>query len=984
MPRLWVAAAVGVVVGLLSGCSKQGCLDGESGCKVPSPCQQVKFECTTDTLEIKVINAPSDRPGGWNSLGTRGDVLLGNNQAVAVIAAIGNQNHLDPNGGSLLDLASRDKHNDGLNQVVQIVGILPGDAARYDQLEIIDERPERVAVQVSGRLDGVPDARIYTLYEVRPCDSGIRVRTEIVNGTTDQQLWYLADGMYWAGREALPFTSTPGEGFAHPSFNLLTINDAFRKTPFVAASSHSAPYASYSFTSCSAPVTEGFQSDEVSASGLPRRVVPPRDWLTYERFFAVTPDQDIAGAASLALEVRRQAYGEKFRTVRGKVERAGAMGIDNERATSILISAGAATEPVEQRTPWSQVVPQADGTFSARVPAGGPYLIEVHSFGTKVLEKQLDSVEHDADVGTLVLPSTGRVTFVVTDALSGENLDAEIFVVPADSATAQATAGRFHGRFAECAPWLGPPPGGSPACNRLLVHDGRATTEIPLGRYLFYAFHGPFWTLAQVRATLTSAPQVQPMQLQRLPVQPGSTLSADFHVHGAASFDSSIPDTDRVLSFAASDVEVIVATDHDVVYDYSDVVRQLGLSAKISTVAGVETTGMIPFMYIPGYGFPLVIGHYNFWPLRYDTMLARNGGPFDEFIEPGELFDRVDSLYTGNGVNQLNHPWAEPNFGRDMGFPRALSLSTLADLPDHDDGTSAGMYVRAPKGGHRNNDHDAQEVMNGSGNEQLAQYRAFWFFTLNQGQLKTGTANSDSHSLTDGTVGVPRNLVYTATQPGPGFSVDSMNAAVKAGRVQGTNGPVIEARIDDSTGTPHSFGMTPFRPDAGARVHVKVSAAPWVPVSEIRFVVNGEVVKTISGASLASPDDAFGTTGLLRFQGEVPLAQLVTGTQDAWLVIEAGLALPLTADLGGSLDGSPDGIPDTTDNNHDGMVDAADVAAGKKIGPLVNYEVPADESHPNFHFAHVTGGYPFAFTNPFLLDLDGNGKFNAPLVKKGN
>ncbi len=34
---------------------------------------------------------------------------------------------------------------------------------------------------------------------------------------------------------------------------------------------------------------------------------------------------------------------------------------------------------------------------------------------------------------------------------------------------------------------------------------------------------------------------------------------------------------------------------------------------------------------------------------------------------------------------------------------------------------------------------------------------------LNQGQLKTGTANSDSHSLTDNTVGMPRNVVYDAT-----------------------------------------------------------------------------------------------------------------------------------------------------------------------------------------------------------------------------
>ena len=80
---------------------------------------------------------------------------------------------------------------------------------------------------------------------------------------------------------------------------------------------------------------------------------------------------------------------------------------------------------------------------------------------------------------------------------------------------------------------------------------------------------------------------------------------------------------------------------------------------------------------------------------------------------------------------ELNHPWAAAEFGRDLGFPRALFLDTTKDLPTSDDGTAAGMYVRSRNNSaHKNNSHHAQEVMNGSQNDALLQYRAFWFYVL--------------------------------------------------------------------------------------------------------------------------------------------------------------------------------------------------------------------------------------------------------------
>jgi hypothetical protein len=439
-----------------------------------------------------------------------------------------------------------------------------------------------------------------------------------------------------------------------------------------------------------------------------------------------------------------------------------------------------------------------------------------------------------------------------------------------------------------------------------------------------------------------------------------------------------------VLSFAATDLDVIVSTDHDVIYDYAQTVRDLGLQDKMSAVVGLETTGHILWMQRPGGSVPLVIGHYNFWPLEYDPTKPRNGAPADERVEPGELFDRVKASAPASlrdqFLAQLNHPWADAEFGRDLGYPRALALNTLKNLPARDDGTNAGMYVRSPKGGFTNNGQHAQEVMNGTQNDMLLPYRAFWFYGLGQGQLVTGTANSDSHSLTDNTVGVPRNIVYADTRPGLGFDTAVFNKALKSGASFGTNGPVIEATVDTASGA-QRYGLTPLKPSANAQLHLKVSAAPWVPVEEVRIIVNGKVVKTLDASALKHPTDPFGAEDLVRYERDLALSELVSGSGDAWLVVEAGHRLPPAADFGGPGGEGPDGIPDTGDNNGDGVVDRADIAKDSTYGPLKTPAPPTREDDPTFHFAQVvTGGYPFAFTNPFLLDRNGNDRFDAPGV----
>ena len=980
--KQFVVALAGLAALGLTGCQKEGCLNGEPLCRVPPPCPKVAFTCEPglgELLRVGAIDAVNQRPGGLNGLGTVGDVKLSNGFVDVVIANIGTQNFLDPNGGSILDLAPHGKNKDTVNNVFQVVGLLPRDAAFYTSLEIIDERPARVAVQVKGTLDGIASVPIITRYELTPCDRGVRVRTEILNGSTDTQTWSMVDGFYWSGRESLPFAPVAGEGFVHASFGLTTINAAYREFPYFAAASHSSDeqISAIALASCTEKTLEGFHSDQISAAGLKRQVVPPRGSLIYERYLAVAESKGVEGAIDLALEIRKQVLGEQYVTLSGKVERmGGASSFDAERKASVIITEGTLTTDLARRVPWTQLVPAADGTFSARVPAGKSYVVEAHAYGRKQVEREYASVSTDTDLGSFVLPATGSLSFRVEEANTLSLIDAELFLVPVDETEVAKVVGTLHGRFATCAPWLGSPSGASPACNRVLVHDGAATADVPVGRFDIYAFHGPYWTLAKQTVEVTGGPQRVSFSLRKLPLKPSGVLAADLHVHGAASFDSSIPDVDRVLSFAASDLDVVISTDHDVVQDYARIVRDLGLQNRLATVVGLETTGHIPFLTVPGYGFPLVIGHYNFWPIKYDPSLPRNGGPYDERVEPGQLFERTKNLFSAEPFIELNHPWADPEFGRDLGFPRAISMDLNKNLPAGDDGTRQAFFVRTPSGStFANNAHHAQEVMNGTDNGLFLQYRAFWHYSLSQGVLKTGTANSDSHSLTDNTVGMPQNLVATTSAGGTAFDIVSFNRALKEGRSLGTNGPIIDATIGG-----RAFSLEAFAPAAGATVKVKVSSAPWIPVEEVRFIVNGEVKKVLGNLPL--PADPFAQTGsLVRYEGEVALSELLAGvTGDAWLVIEAGKPLLLAGDLGGGLGGAKDGMPDTTDNDGNGVVDAADVKEGAKIGPLADPAKPK-RGETGYDFAAITNGYPLAFTNPFILDLNADGVFTAPGAK---
>lgn len=917
-----------------------GCLgSADPRCIPPSPCSGLAYTCTAGPARIRRIARLGDRPKGPRALGSAGDFLLENDRLVAVIDDVDHAHHLSPSGGTLLDLAPRGGE-DHLNQVSTVTGILPRDAVRYTRLEPLELGDGTVALVGRGHLDGDPRIAVSTRWELRPCDPGVRIRTEVWNGGQDVWAHYLADVFFWGDRGATPFLPLHGQGHHQPALDLEALDDSWRTFPWVAASVHVPGASSYAMVACTRDHLEGVHDSTLSAAGLARTVLRPGDGQAFERMIFVAEGAGLSGAQSLAVEARSKLFGEPSVVVSGRTTSgAGPIGGD-ERLISLLVSAVDRLDaPDEAALPLSEIVPDATGAFSVRLPVGRAR-IQPFQLGAALGAPFLVDATRDLSLPDTLVARPPRVVATVTDP-KGAPMVAELVLVPDDD---KAPGGSLYGQFGVCRPYLGPPHGGSPACNRVLVRSGAVTFAAPRGRYTLYATAGPDHTLARTALDLSAGDATVSLVLSPLSVFPADARSGDFHVHGGHSFDSGgMPDVDRVLSFATAGVEVVVSTEHDVVWDYREALGALALGDRLVVVAGAETTPLVPFLYPPGIDGPTVVGHFNFWPLAFDPLSPRNGLPPDEYVEPGALFDRLRPRIGVEGVAQLNHPLSRAKNFRDEGYLEMLGYGPSKRLPDHDDGTALGSLWARPAGGARNCDWDVQEVMNGSDLLLNLAFRAQWHAFLSQGIVRAGTANSDSHSLSIERLGYPRTFVLKQPKLAD-FDLTRFDAAVKSGAMVGTNGPWIDATIVD--GETHGPSLTPFAVGAKATLRVQVRAAPWIPVEEVRILVRGKVVHVVR-TTAARPADPFGTTGVDRLSFELPLTSLLGGV-DGWILVEAGMKLPETV-----VDAA--GLPSSF------VAFTGDLPGARPGEPRHEIDVVAPHT------------FPFAFTNPFLVDVDGGG-----------
>ncbi|MDR3672313.1 MAG: hypothetical protein P4L36_15805 [Holophaga sp.] len=164
--------------------------------------------------------------------------------------------------------------------------------------------------------------------------------------------------------------------------------------------------------------------------------------------------------------------------------------------------------------------------------------------------------------------------------------------------------------------------------------------------------------------------------------------------------------------------------------------------------------------------------------------------------------------------------------------------------------------------------------------------RTDWFNLLN---LQSPTFFTKALGLSSATfsadtpVGLART--YLKATPIWGTDLSMVLSALKSGAAVASTGPFLDVNI----GTAGPGGLVPG-PVQSVTLNIALWKTDWMPVDEIRVVVNGVVVQTLNPALstlIQSGSDSRRYTGSIT----LPLSQLVTTGQDAWVVVEAGVPL---------------------------------------------------------------------------------------------
>jgi len=424
------------------------------------------------------------------------------------------------------------------------------------------------------------------------------------------------------------------------------------------------------------------------------------------------------------------------------------------------------------------------------------------------------------------------------------------------------------------------------------------------GHYRVVVVRGPEYEAREieleVRAGETTPLALEP--LARIALTP-SWLSVDFHVHSGESFDSSLPQPHQIAAFAASGAEVLVATEHDRIFDPRPAIAATGLGHQLVSITGVEVTSAYE-----GGDSPYATGHLNAFPVEPVPGSYRQGAPD---LEGRRLRDALVDMAAlpSTPFVQMNHP--RPGEGEAEGD---LYFSHLGVVGEPFDPTrpltqypNAALVEKSPVHGGRDLDYDGVELMNAESLLRYRRVRADWFSLMLQGERIVGTANSDSHRL-GVIVGLPRTYVAVAQDTLEDFSESVLMHSLRKGAAWGTTGPLIDVNLDGSAlGALHS--------GTSGTLHLAVEAAPWVPIAEWRAYVNGELVHRapIAAGESAELPLVFAEDAFVTVEVEGPAEGLYAEAFPKFVPFAFTNPIFVDADRNGAFDapGLPDDLPRT-------------------------------------------------------------------------
>lgn len=955
-----------------------GASDAESEAQPDAP-----PSCEIDSWTLGDDDVPSAPPDG---LGGTGDLAVETDVLRAVFSAVDRPVGIAPTGGTLMDLHLLGR-GDHMNELSQMAGPGQGLVVAYSALEVDDSTPGLLVVEAVGHVQPQPapagsepivtpaperDLAFVTRYEFRCGSQVVGMESTVTNrGDVEYETetaFAPMDLMLWGGNSLIPFCPAPGQGDRCTPFEIENPLVGLVQTPwFGSTGSQVGDEGSFAFyvDDPEAPSFVGIHREDVSAFGffvMGRNSLVVGQSRSFRRAIAVGGAADTASAADLALEAltHNDRVGLEVATVVGIVAPPAGEELSPDpyqRPLVMLATAAAGEDPLDPArwTPVNMVRVGSDGAFSARVPAGDVAWELRPLRGSAVVRGSGGTVEPGGmlDLGILSYDSAPRLVVHVRDVSSGasEGTLARVVVVGVGETED---------------PILGSTAAGSPAGNMALTDvAGDVELNLPAGSYQVWATRGMRSSISRELVELgDEAADVEvTLEVEQLDVIPDEGfLTADFHVHSSASFDSSLPTTDRLLAFLAEGVDAIVSTEHDVIFDYGPTLASLEETfpeewrGRIGTFVGIESTPSTPWE-----DFVNTIGHHNAFPLTHVPTASAGGAPADELVNLAELYGRLRAL-----PSPVEQPLLQLNHGRGsrygtvwLGYFDSCGFDPAAPFDE-----SSLCFGAESASGVRPWDFDLMEIINGKNAEQFVHMSRDWLAMVRFSpgvSSPLATANSDSHRLVRDQAGYPVTVLRTDIPLGD-LDDEALVQTVRGGAMAGALGVFVWATArEEGSEIDVGPGRTVLAAPSGRVVlQVRVAAAPWVRVDEIRVRVDGAVLRRLGSDELLTPEDPFGVDGVVRFEGEVDLSDTIL-VADAFITVEAGFPLSRVGDLDG------DGVVDATDNNGDGSVDEDDLEGGIAIGE------PSPEMAIIAPGAHAVG-----YINPIFVDIDGDGVWSAP------
>jgi len=908
--------------------------------------------------QISEATAPELLIGGPDAIGGVGDWYLGNDLIEVIVddpsRRFGKRNH----GGVIVDAGLRDRR--GEDQFTELFPLLNLDQRvelRFDRIraEVDPEKNWARLVVSSSQGPGaiargswlarwvdplVPDAaaiadvQIETEYAVFPGEPWVRITTTIRNaGMRPAPIFAYGDVLMRGGRSMRSWVANTlaperSRGFEHKSFDRRNI---LGSSAAMASFTHLCVPGVAQFP----PIAYALFSPERTAQGLPNYGVT-NDHVTFVNAFLDDPDWEELGSLRILGETRGTlapgavwSYPRRL-LITGRADVASTTDVIFPALGVADGTSGIAgrVEPPEERAvievrsragfPVTEIATDTQGPEAGRFRATlapGDYTLLVRA--AQRPERRLEVTVAAGAVSEVPLQTLEPLGFLRFDPAFADGGPGRVIVVGVPPTPDPVFGAELLGFRIDGAPASS----GSETRELHFVGGPSDPVRVPLapGRYRLIASRGLEYDLdhAEIEVPTPGAEvRVAPFRPLRV-IELQGIASADLHVHAQASDDSAMPNAARLASFVAEGVNVIVSSDHDHLGDFRPALAALGLAGRIHVLEGVEATSSAPSQQAPW-----TLGHSNAWPIPYQPTAHRQGAPPTQDRTLAELYSELRSEY-GAQVVQLNHPMGKRRGERDdQAYLTHLGNGGRAADPELplEESPNDELLLRASDGHTRAIDFDAIELMNGDSREQYLQVREIWHSFLRQGLRRTATANSDTHGP-DEIAAYPRNYVYLGAEGAP-WEEAGFDAAIRAGRMFGSNGPLIAA----FTANGARMGDDVAAPGGRVTVELAVAAAPWVPVEEVRLLANGEVVRRWSGLPAgASPPT-------LRLHERVELVL----ERDSFLTLEAGAPL--------------DAEPAAWAAAHAG--DYAEVVA--------------------------RGFVPTAFTNPIWIDADADGRFAAP------